>query len=90
MPTEELPYHLLPESLIGGMQRYIQDHIETGSFLRYVLEGDLYNAVTKADPDNRKRFVDIVLWIRFYAPDDCYGSEEAVSDWLALRHEAQK
>ena len=47
-------YHI-PTSLWGGLQRYLFDRIEPGSFLRAVMENDLVEVFKNADEHNRSQ-----------------------------------
>lgn len=70
--------------LVAALRRYADDHIETGGFLRAVLEGDLYQAVYHADRENLClcRIPEIVFYIRQHLSESSYGSREAVDGWL--------
>jgi hypothetical protein len=72
--------HLTP-----GLRRYADHHIETGSFLRAVLENDLYRAVARADIEMHPYFALLVFYVLAEMPQECWGSKEAVSAWLAAR-----
>lgn len=74
---------LLPEHMRGGMQRYIENRIEPGSFLKAVLCNDLMEAMGWADDINRHRVFGICMWLYNYAPPACYGSPENVRAWLS-------
>ena len=76
-------YDGLPESLHGGMRRYIEDHIETGGFLRAVLSNDLRLALVFADSDNLRDLYAIVSWVYNEAPGNCWGSPAKVAAWIA-------
>ncbi len=68
-----------------GLRHYVEGHIETGSFLRCVLENDLSGAVLRGDPTSVVHLRDLVLWLQSFAPPECWGSPERVRDWLAAR-----
>lgn len=57
---------------------------ETGGFLRAVLENDLLAAVSKADDDNQRDLKEIVLYVFNKLPEKCWGSFDAVNDWLEM------
>lgn len=78
-----IDYAGLPESLRDGMRCYIEDHRETGSFLRAVLSNDLRGACERADDGNQRALFDIVAWVYNEAPSTCWGSPTAVAAWLA-------
>jgi len=71
--------HLMP-----GLQRYFDHHIETGSFLRSVLENDLRSACARAaDVGTRWALFELVTYIELSAPEECWGSPEKVKAWLS-------
>ncbi len=65
-----------------ALKLYSDSKIETGSFLRYVLEGDLYSAARCADLNNQQRLYHIVNYIVKNMPEESYGSKEKVKLWL--------
>jgi hypothetical protein len=71
--------------LIPGLQRYIDGHVETGSFLRAVLENDLRKACAHADPISSGALCELMIWLDTEAPEECWGSPEKVKAWLARR-----
>jgi hypothetical protein len=72
----------LPEHMHGAIARYIERGIPPGSFLEAVLSNDLKGAVGRADHINRERIGDYVRFLYNDAPAGCWGSPEAVSDWI--------
>ncbi len=78
----KIDYSVLPEHMQQGMKRYVEEHIPPGSFLRAVLENDLVGALFRADKTNAARMLDYAYFLLHAAPPDCWGSEEAVVDWL--------
>lgn len=84
--AEGLERHV-PSYMIDGMVRYIVFGIMPGSFLKAVLEGDLFSAVKNADDFNAGRLPSYVRFLYNYAPQDCYGSPENVKAWAAQQQE---
>lgn len=68
-----------------GVINYIEHHIPPGGFLTAVLENDLFQAFARADLENRESMFYICAWFNSYAPAGCYGSPEAVKNWLSQR-----
>jgi hypothetical protein len=77
-----LIYLRLPEHLRSGMRRYIEMRIETGAFLRKVLENDLVGAFEQADALSELSMREIVDFLRFDVPREAWGSPPAVKAWL--------
>jgi hypothetical protein len=81
--NEPIDYAKLPESLRGGLRRYIEEHIRPGDFLYAVLADSLSSAVMLADDGNRERLLDIARWVYNEAPPMCHGSREKVEAWIS-------
>jgi len=73
---------MVPEHTIGSIDRYIDQRIEPGGFLRAVLENNLKEAMGRADSINREALFDIVAYLYNCVPTTCWGSPEKVKDWL--------
>ena len=67
---------------LESLQRYADNHIETGGFLRAVLENDLMEAVGRADEINQQDLFDICGYVYNDMPAICHGSPEKVQAWL--------
>lgn len=78
-------YSGLPEHMQGGMQRYIENGIEAGSFMMAVLENDLMGAFGRADSINAARIKDFCSFLYNNAPPACFGSREKVRAWIEAR-----
>jgi len=70
------------DKLIPGLDRYFLDHVETGGFLRCVLENNLREACAHADPLSRSVLADVVDYIELMGPAESWGSPEKVKAWL--------
>lgn len=73
---------MIDEMTKDALNRYVHDKIETGSFLRAVLENDLFSAAGRADHINRYRLFEICSYIYNELPAGCFGSPEKVKRWL--------
>lgn len=78
---------LCPQHLRESLNDYVLRGIETGSFLRSVLENDLHQAVERADYGNMRLLPHIVAWIYMNVPANTWGSPEAVKRHLAKKRE---
>jgi len=72
----------VPLLVLDSLDRYVQHHIQPGGFLTAVLENNLKEALGRADSQNRYALFDIVMYIYNEIPFQCWGSEEAVKEWL--------
>jgi hypothetical protein len=80
-----LAYERLPKHLRSGMRRYIEDGIETGSFLRAALENDFTQVFARCGDDlSRTDIENIVRFLLFEAPPDAWGSPAKVQAWIIL------
>ena len=71
---QKIPVHYM----LSGMQRYVEQGIEPGSFLTAVLCNNLKEAVANADSSNIE---ELIAWVRFCwneLPADIWGSPEKV------------
>jgi hypothetical protein len=74
---------MIPELVLGALERYRDQHLRPGSCLCAVLAGDLFDAFSRADPATSAAMGDIVRWICRGLPGNAWGSREAVDAWVA-------
>lgn len=72
----------VPEGLHGGLLRYLDHHIKPGHFLTAVLEGNLFEALGRADAASRAGLFDIGAYLYNFAPAPAWGSKLKVQLWL--------
>ena len=65
-----------------ALDRYVNERIGTGSFLRSVLENNLHRSLGKADRFNRDLIYPLVSFIHWNLPSSCWGSPGIVEKWL--------
>lgn len=76
-------------TVLGGLERYLNNGIMPGGFLTAVLENNLSQAFGRADSYNSANLKDIVAYIYNYVPSSAWGSPAKVSAWVnAIRKEA--
>ena len=89
MPIEvdgaPINYELLPEHLRGGVERWIEHGVQPGSFLKAVLDNQLFQAHMNADDKSFLALRDICRWFYNHAPRGCYGSPEQTASWCEVR-----
>lgn len=75
-------WSLIPDYMVGGLRRYIENGIKPGDFLAAVLSNDLKEAVIRADDTNIGILHNYIKFLYNYGPMECYGSEHAYSRWI--------
>jgi hypothetical protein len=65
-----------------ALNRYVEHHIPTGSFLNAVLENNLKESIQRADEENLAALVSIVAYCYNEIPGPCWGSKEHVNRWI--------
>lgn len=75
-------YYEVPDHTQKAFEEYILLGYPPGSFMGAVLRNDFVAAVCHADVENKQHLVDIAKWMLNNAPRACWGSEQAVRDWL--------
>jgi hypothetical protein len=79
-----IDYDLLPAHLREGMRRYIEQGIETGSFLRAILEDDHAKAFERGDLESLRGLPRLRGFLDRQAPAEAWGSPAKVQAWIAL------
>ena len=72
---------MIPKVTKDSLDRYVNEGIMPGGFLRAVLTNDLASAVFKADSNNLAALKDIMLYIYNEVPSDAWGSTATVIDY---------
>ena len=75
-------YCEVPDHTRQAFEDYILRGYPPGSFMAAVLRNDFVAAVCHADTENKKYLVDIAKWMLNIAPRACWGSDQAIRDWL--------
>lgn len=76
-------WDLIPEHMREGVDLWISRGVKPGSFLRAVLENNLWKAIGKADVINARCLPQIISFFYNEAPSPCWGSPEKVKAWAA-------
>ena len=72
---------MIPQATKDSLDRYVNEGIMPGSFLRAVLTNDLASAVFKADSKNLAALKDIMLYVYNEIPGNAWGSTATVVDY---------
>ena len=71
----------IPDHMMGGVERYIENGISPGHFLTAIITNDLREAVGRADDENVKNIPAYVGYFYNEAPLACWGSPESMKAW---------
>jgi len=84
MPTlAQDEYYPVSDSILGGLERYLNNGIMPGGFLTAVLENNLKEAFARADMENSANLKNIVGYIYNNIPSDSWGSRDKITAYLA-------
>ncbi len=72
----------IPERMMGGIKRYIENGILPGSFLKAVIQNNLSDAVGQADDENLQNLPAYVGYFYNEAPFNCWGSKTKMEKWV--------
>jgi len=75
--------YYIPERMMGGINRYINDGIKPGDFLCAVIDNDLRDSCGRADRENLVNLPAYVHFFSFAAPRGCHGSHKKRLLWQA-------
>ena len=73
----------IPDRMMPGIKRYIENGIKPGHFLTSVICNDLREACAQADDENLANLYAFTGYFYNEAPRDCWGSLEIMEKWLA-------
>lgn len=72
----------IPMRLKEGLIRYREEGVETGQFLRAVLENNLRYTILRADPESRACLKEILWWLGRFMPPNAWGDPFHVQEWI--------
>jgi hypothetical protein len=72
----------IPSHTLEALDRYWKYGYSPGSFLSYLLCGDIYGAVGRADHWNKAALYQILEYIVHTAPRGSYGTPHLYQDWV--------
>ena len=76
-------FRSLPQA--QDLREYVEDGRPTNHFLTALLENDLMACIARADARNKAALEDYVIWLKSFAPGQCYGGPAQVAAWIAHR-----
>lgn len=72
----------IPDRMMPGIRRYIEEKIPPGDFLTAVIQNDLSEACGRADDENMRNLPAYAAYFYNNAPMSCWGSKEKMKAWL--------
>lgn len=78
----------LPDSWTQALERYTNERIETGGFLRAVLENDLRCAFKRTIPGSEHQLRALIDYCFEHLPRRAWGTPDAVRLWLEEKRNA--
>ena len=75
-------YEKIPELTMLTLINYRDHHLRPGSFVMSVLENNLFEAVGRADLQNRSALPEIVKWVVNQLHPAPYMNKVAIQKWI--------
>jgi hypothetical protein len=73
---------MIPERMMIGIRRYIDEHKRPGDFLQAIISNELKNAIWYADDENMDLLPHYVQYFYWKAPSECWGNKKAMEKWI--------
>lgn len=77
-----LDYSKIPESTLQSIKDYVDHGTPVGFFLAAVITNNLRDAIFGADDKNGPVLRQIVQYMHWEVPGECWGSPERYRDWI--------
>lgn len=72
----------IPDRMMPGIKRYVDQGIKPGDFLTSVIQNNLSQAVVYADDENLRNLPAYVAFFYNETPAVCWGSREKMNEWM--------
>ena len=72
----------VPEHIRPCIESYVLNGWQPGGFVTAVLLNDLFRASARADHENYGSLALITRWVFNNLPEECYGTEQNMEDWM--------
>lgn len=84
--SSQMDYHYLnfyiSKRMMNPIQEYIENGVETGSFLKAIICNDLAKAVRRADEENMNNIPAFIAFFYNHAPSECWGNAANYEFWI--------
>jgi len=77
----------ISDSMMDGIERYLNDGIPPGHFLTAIICNDLTAAVLRADDTNLRNIPAFVSYFYNQAPINSWGSIKKMATWMVSKRE---
>lgn len=77
--------YYIPDRMMPGIRRYIEDGIPPGRFLTAIIQNNLSNACGQADDENMRNLPAYAAYFYNEVPLTCWGSKEKMNVWIAQK-----
>lgn len=77
----------IPNRMMEGINRYVNEGIKPGSFLTAIIRNDLTEAVDQADDNNLSNIPAFVSYFYNETPSTCWGSFDKMNGWMQAKRE---
>lgn len=81
--SDNVKWETIPESMRGGVIRYIENGIPPGHFLQAIFKNDLIEACSRGDAENLALITTYVKLLWNQCPPACWGSQDHYRQWIA-------
>ena len=86
----EVQEFYIPERMMPGIKRYIENGIKPGSFLTAIIQNDLIGVCRYADYENLRNIPAYTAYFYNECPMSCWGSPEKMKNWIKKFNKEQK
>lgn len=89
-PRDEEVYLGVPPNIRGGLVRYVDNGLATGSFLTAVLTNNLLKTFTTADRTSLEAIDTIIMFVANTVPHVCRGTKNDFTCWIMMSDRERK
>lgn len=80
--SDKVNWYDIPESMRGGVIRYVENGTQPGHFLQAVFGNDLMEACARGDAENVRLLARYAKLLVNQCPGACFGSPGNVREWI--------
>jgi len=80
----------IPDRMMGGILRYVEDGIPPGDFLQAIICNDLVEVVHRADEENRRNLPAYVAYFYNEVPLPIWRTKEKMKAWIEFNRKKRE